>query len=128
MNSTRSTSIANDKDGNPLIADTATFVSPPRKSTTARASSAGPISYNDGLNFTSERWPPWPFRAWEYDAGLVFLAYQRDPRTGFVKIFDAMSKLDMLNQFVTHIGGGLFACPGGVADGDFIGQKLFAMG
>ena len=47
----------------------------------------------------------------EYDAGLLFVAYQRDPRTGFVKIFDAMSKLDMLNQFVTHTGGGLFRVP-----------------
>jgi deferrochelatase/peroxidase EfeB len=36
-----------------------------------------------------------------------------------------MAKLDMLNQFVTHVGGGLFACPGGVAEGEFIGQRLF---
>ena len=26
-----------------------------------------------------------------------------------------MAKFDMLNQFVTHTGGGLFACPGGRA-------------
>jgi deferrochelatase/peroxidase EfeB len=31
----------------------------------------------------------------------------------------------MLNQFVTHAGGGLFACPGGITKGDFIGQHLF---
>jgi deferrochelatase/peroxidase EfeB len=31
----------------------------------------------------------------------------------------------MLNQFVTHTGGGLFACPGGVRAGEFIGQRLF---
>ena len=61
----------------------------------------------------------------EYDAGLFFICYQRDPRTGFIKIFDKMSKFDMMNQFVTHIGGGLFACPGGVAQGEFIGQRLF---
>ena len=55
----------------------------------------------------------------EYDAGLMFVCYQRDPRTGFIKIFDGMSKLDMMNQFVTHVGGGLFACPGGVQKGQF---------
>ena len=62
----------------------------------------------------------------EYDAGLFFLCYQRDPRTGFVKVFENMAKLDMLNQFATHVGGGLFACPGGVAPGEFVGQRLFA--
>ncbi len=36
-----------------------------------------------------------------------------------------MAKLDALNQYVTHTGGGLFACPPGVAEGEFIGQALF---
>jgi deferrochelatase/peroxidase EfeB len=81
-------------------------------------------SYNDGVNFTAERWPPWR-QGMEYDAGLLFMCYQRDPRTGFIKIFDRMSKMDMMNQFVTHIGGGLFACPAGAAKGDYIGQRLF---
>jgi deferrochelatase/peroxidase EfeB len=61
----------------------------------------------------------------EYDAGLLFMAYQRDPRTGFIKIFSRMAKFDMLNQFVTHTGGGLFACPPGCAEGGFIGEGLF---
>ena len=82
------------------------------------------FSYNDGANFTAERWPPWR-QGLEYDAGLLFVSYQRDPRTGFIKIFDRMSKLDMLNQFTTHIGSGVFACPGGVAEGEFIGERLF---
>jgi deferrochelatase/peroxidase EfeB len=60
-----------------------------------------------------------------YDAGLLFIAYQRDPRTGFIKIFDKMSKLDALGQFTTHVGGGLFACPRGANQGEFIGQRLF---
>ena len=50
---------------------------------------------------------------------------QRDPRTGFIKIFENMAKFDMMNQFVTHVGGGLFACPQGAAEGEFIGQRLF---
>lgn len=82
-------------------------------------------SYNDGLAMIAERWPPWR-QGLEYEAGLIFAAYQRDPRTGFTKIFDNMSKLDLLNQFTTHIGSALFACPGGIAPGEFIGKKLFA--
>ena len=50
---------------------------------------------------------------------------EADPREAFVPVFEKMSKLDMLNQYVTHTGGGLFACPGGVADGAFVGQGLF---
>lgn len=82
-------------------------------------------SYNDGVDFTVERWPPW-HRGLEYDAGLLFVCYQRDPRTGFIQIYDKLAKFDMLSQFVTHTGGGLFACPGGTMPGEFIGQRLFA--
>ena len=82
-----------------------------------------PYSYNDGVDFTAERWPPWR-QGMEYDAGLLFICYQRDPRSGFIRIYEKMSKFDMMNQFVTHVGGGLFACPGGVGEGEFIGQQL----
>jgi deferrochelatase/peroxidase EfeB len=61
----------------------------------------------------------------EYDAGLLFICYQRDLRAGFIKIFSKMSRFDMMNQFVTHVGGGLFAVPAGVAPGEFAGQRLF---
>ena len=82
-------------------------------------------SYNDGTNVIAERWPPWR-QGLEYDVGLMFFCYQSDPRTGFIKIFEPMSKLDALNQYTTHTGGGLFACPPGVRPGEFIGQALFA--
>lgn len=115
---------ATDKDGNPIIAENA------HVRLAAAASNGGTqilrrgYSYNDGVNFTAERWPPWR-QGLEYDAGLIFVCYQRDPRTGFIKIFERIAKFDMMNQFVTHVGGGLFACPGGAADGEFIGQRLF---
>jgi deferrochelatase/peroxidase EfeB len=113
-----------DKDGNPVIPESAHV----RLAASATNSGAQilrrPYSYNDGVDFTAERWPPWR-QGMEYDAGLFFLCYQRDPRAGFIQIFDKLAKFDMLNQFVTHTGGGLFACPGGVANGEFIGQRLF---
>ncbi len=115
---------ATDKDGKPIIAENA------HVRLAAAASNGGaqvlrrPYSYNDGVNFTAERWPPWR-QGMEYDAGLFFICYQRDPRTGFIKIFENMSKFDMMNQFVTHVGGGLFACPAGVPQGEFLAQRLF---
>jgi deferrochelatase/peroxidase EfeB len=82
-------------------------------------------SYIDGANLTAERWPPWR-KELEYDAGMFFLCYQRDPRTGFIKLFDLMARHDFrLNQFWTHEGSGLFACPQGVQPGSYVGQGLF---
>ena len=81
-------------------------------------------SFNNGANFVAERWPPWR-QGIEVDAGLFFQAYQKDPRTGFTKLFDKMSKIDALNQFTTNVGSGVFACPPGVQPGEYIGQKLF---
>ncbi len=115
---------ASDKDGNPIIPENAHVRLAAAANNDGAQILRRPYSYNDGVNFTAERWPPWR-QGMEYDAGLFFICYQRDPRTGFIKIFENMSKFDMLNQFVTHTGGGLFACPGGVAEGEFIGQRLF---
>ena len=114
---------AADEDGNPVIPESAHVRLAAPGSNDGAQIFRRPYSYNDGVDFTTERWPPW-HQGMEYDAGLFFVCYQRDPRTGFIKIFEKMAKFDMLNQFVTHTGGGLFACPGGVARGEFIGQRL----
>ncbi len=113
-----------DAEGNPVIAENAHIrLAAAAQNGGARLLRRG-YSYNDGVNFTTERWPPWR-QGLEYDAGLFFVCYQRDPRTGFIKVFDRMAKFDTMNQFVTHVGGGLFACPGGAAEGRFIGERLF---
>jgi deferrochelatase/peroxidase EfeB len=115
---------ATDHDGNPLIAENAHVrLAAPQSNGGATILRRG-YSYDNGVSMVAERWPPWR-HAMELDAGLLFICYQRDPRTGFIRIFDRMSKFDMLNQFVTHIGGGMFACPGGVQAGQFVGQALF---
>ncbi len=114
-----------DKDENPVIPENAHVRLANSTSNAGAEVLRRGYSYNDGVNFTAERWPPWR-QGMEYDAGLFFLCYQRDPRTGFIRIFENMAKFDMLNQFVTHVGSGLFACPGGVRAGEFIGQRLFA--
>jgi deferrochelatase/peroxidase EfeB len=81
-------------------------------------------SYNDGTDFYIERWPPWRQET-EYDAGLIFIAHQSDPRTGFIPINEKLAKFDMMNQFTTHVGSGVFACPPGAKPGSFIGAGLF---
>ncbi len=113
-----------DGDGNPLIAENAHVrLAAPATNGGAQILRRG-YSFDNGVSLVAERWPPWR-HALELDAGLFFVCYQRDPREGFIRIFDRMSKFDMLNQFVTHVGGGLFACPGGVREGRYLGQDLF---
>ncbi|MFE7271715.1 iron uptake transporter deferrochelatase/peroxidase subunit [Streptomyces sp. NPDC057623] len=60
------------------------------------------------------------------DAGLFFLAYQRDPRTGFIRIQRNLA-LDSLNEYIQHVGSALFAIPPGVRDkDDWWGRTLFS--
>ncbi|WP_261576099.1 iron uptake transporter deferrochelatase/peroxidase subunit [Frankia gtarii] len=61
------------------------------------------------------------------DAGLFFIAYQRDPRTQFVTIQTSLAgkSNDALNEYIQHVGSGLFACPSGVRPGQYWGQRLF---
>ncbi|MFD8884671.1 iron uptake transporter deferrochelatase/peroxidase subunit [Streptomyces erythrochromogenes] len=61
------------------------------------------------------------------DAGLFFLAYQRDVRTGFVPIQRNLAKSDVLNEYIQHVGSAVFAVPPGVRDkDDWWGRALFA--
>ncbi|MCY0942555.1 iron uptake transporter deferrochelatase/peroxidase subunit [Streptomyces antarcticus] len=61
------------------------------------------------------------------DAGLFFLAYQRDVRTGFVPIQRNLARHDVLNEYIQHVGSAVFAVPPGVRDkGDWWGRTLFA--
>lgn len=61
----------------------------------------------------------------ELDAGLFFVAYQRDPRTQFVALQRRLGANDALNEYIQHVGSGLYACPPGVSDaGRFWAQDL----
>ncbi|WP_030291535.1 iron uptake transporter deferrochelatase/peroxidase subunit [Streptomyces katrae] len=61
------------------------------------------------------------------DAGLFFLAYQRDVRKGFVPIQRNLAKSDVLNEYIQHVGSAVFAVPPGVRDkDDWWGRALFA--
>ncbi|HEY7175757.1 MAG TPA: iron uptake transporter deferrochelatase/peroxidase subunit [Micromonosporaceae bacterium] len=61
----------------------------------------------------------------ELDAGLFFMAYQKDPRSQFAQLQRKLGASDALNEYIQHVGSGLFACPPGVPrPGDYWGSSL----
>lgn len=63
------------------------------------------------------------------DAGLFFIAFVRDPITQFIPMQAEMSRKDAMNEYITHTGTAIFACPPGLREGDesaYWGSTLFA--
>jgi deferrochelatase/peroxidase EfeB len=61
------------------------------------------------------------------DAGLFFIAFQKDPHRQFVAIQRQLAENDALNEYIRHTGSGLFAVPPGLSGpGDWWGKALFA--
>ncbi|MBI0330254.1 iron uptake transporter deferrochelatase/peroxidase subunit [Burkholderia plantarii] len=115
---------AADRDGNAVIPDNSHIRLSNRATNDGAQILRRSYSYNDSTNFYIERWPPWRQEV-EYDAGLIFIAHQSDPRTGFIPINQKLSKFDLMNQFTTHVGSAIFAVPPGVREGAYIGAPLF---
>lgn len=63
-------------------------------------------------------------RRGQLDAGLFFIAYQRDPRTAFVPIQRRLGASDALNEYIVHTGSALFAVPPGTRPGGYVGETL----
>jgi deferrochelatase/peroxidase EfeB len=64
-------------------------------------------------------------RTGDLDAGLFFISYQRNPNQ-FIDLQRKLGSQDALNEYIRHVGSGLFACPGGVPDANsYWGQQLF---
>ena len=63
----------------------------------------------------------------QIDAGLFFLAYQKDVRKQFIPIQKRLSGSDALNEYIRHTSSGIFAVPPGLrGPGDWYGQALFS--
>ncbi len=71
-------------------------------------------NYTDGIN-----------QFGQLDAGLLFIAYLNDPRH-FIRIQQRLGASDLLNEYISHVGSGLFAVPPTPATGHYIGEQLFA--
>ena len=61
----------------------------------------------------------------QLDAGLFFLAYMNDPAS-FITLQNHLGSRDALNEYIKHVGSGLWAVPAGVRPGGFVGDALFA--
>jgi deferrochelatase/peroxidase EfeB len=55
--------------------------------------------------------------------GLFFIAFMKDPGQ-FIKLQQMLGASDALNEYVTHIGSGIFAVPPGLIPGLTWGQQL----
>ncbi|MEE2030935.1 iron uptake transporter deferrochelatase/peroxidase subunit [Rhodococcus chondri] len=59
------------------------------------------------------------------DAGLFFIAFCRNPLEQFVPMQLELARSDALNEYIQHVGSAVFACPPGLRDGEYWGQRLF---
>ncbi|WP_068614109.1 iron uptake transporter deferrochelatase/peroxidase subunit [Paenibacillus tuaregi] len=63
-------------------------------------------------------------RTGNVDAGLLFLSYQKNPDQQFIPMLRMMQSSDKLNEYTSHVASGMFACPGGLREGQYIGQSI----
>jgi dye decolorizing peroxidase len=100
-------------DGRPVIPDNAhARISAPEQNGGA-AMLRRPFSFHDGI--TPDGTP---------DAGLLFVCWQADPLRGFVPVQRKLDRGDALSPFIRHESSGLYAVPGGAAEGEYVGQRL----
>ncbi len=59
----------------------------------------------------------------QLDAGLFFIAFQRDPREQFISIQQNLAG-DALNEYIRHTASGIYAIPPGIETGSYIGEAL----
>jgi deferrochelatase/peroxidase EfeB len=60
----------------------------------------------------------------ELEAGLFFIAFQRDPQRQFVPIQRRLGSNDALNEYIKHVGSAVFAVPPGARPGGYVGETL----
>jgi deferrochelatase/peroxidase EfeB len=108
--------LAATKDGTPVIpADAHIRLAAPATNGGARLLRRG-YSYTDGTDPQTGA----------LDAGLFFIAFQNDPRTGFIPVQTRLGQHDALNEYIRHVGSAVFAVPPGLsAPGDWYGKALF---
>jgi deferrochelatase/peroxidase EfeB len=60
----------------------------------------------------------------QYDAGLFFVCFQRDPARQFVPIQRRLAAHDSLSKHLLHTGSAIFACPPGARRSGYVGERL----
>ncbi|MFI8657940.1 iron uptake transporter deferrochelatase/peroxidase subunit [Priestia megaterium] len=59
------------------------------------------------------------------DAGLIFISFQKNPEKQILPMLKVLGNQDALNEYISHIGSAMFACPKGVSQGSYIGKDIF---
>lgn len=102
-----------DSDGNLIV---------PSTSHVALANMEGKVKIlRRGYSYSSGMDP----KTGQLDAGLLFVCFNRDPRKQFIPMQQNLAAADQLNEYITHVGSGLFACLPGASEGGYIGDTLF---
>lgn len=70
-------------------------------------------NYTDGLNALGF-----------LDAGLLFISYQNDPEH-FERLQTKLGSADALNEYISHIGSGIFFVPPAPREGSYLAAELF---
>jgi deferrochelatase/peroxidase EfeB len=72
-------------------------------------------SYTDGIDPVTG----------QLDAGLFFIAFQRDPHKQFAAIQRRLGANDALSEYIRHTSSAVFAVPPGIAHAGYVGEGLF---
>src|SRR3954470_6092896 len=70
-------------------------------------------NFTDGINEVGQ-----------LDAGLMFVAYMNDP-DHFIQLQTRLGRSDPLNEYIAHIGSGIFAVPPAPKQGSYLAEGLF---
>ncbi len=73
-----------------------------------------PYNYTEGLDDVNT-----------LDAGLLFVSYMNDPQA-FVTLQNRLGASDLLNEYIRHVGSGIFVVPPAPKEGHYIGQEMFS--
>ncbi|CCH79229.1 Tat-translocated enzyme [Nostocoides japonicum T1-X7] len=102
------------KDGTPVIDPTAHIALAAAENNQGVKILRRGYNYTDGIN-----------QFGQLDAGLLFIAYVNDPQH-FITLQRRLGASDLLNEYISHVGSGIFAVPPTPATGHYIGEQLFA--
>jgi deferrochelatase/peroxidase EfeB len=103
-----------DADGKPVIPETAHIRLAAHENNGGVRILRRSYNYTDGVNAVGQ-----------LDAGLLFIAYMRDPAS-FETLQAKLGASDGLNEYLSHIGSAIFFIPPAPREGSFIGEQMFA--
>jgi deferrochelatase/peroxidase EfeB len=100
-------------DGRPVISDTSHIALAAHENNDGVKILRRGYNYTDGIN-----------QYGVLDAGLLFISYQKDPEQ-FIRLQRKLGSSDLLNEYIAHIGSGLFFVPPAPRRGSYLAEKLF---